>query len=153
MDFTSWSKISLLPPSKFLDFQESEDDSQYGVTYSPSQLHIKSQETDEEDFQEVQEDSFQDRPVRGSERYESFQEAYEEDEENITKEEAISLPLTLVSDLRHMINDYYRRFPNANNPPSNTSKTPQQAVRTPVVQPAAIGQSVQAPKIITIRDS
>lgn len=64
----------------------------------------------------------------------------------------MSMLVSLISDLRHMINSYYRRFPDANAPASNTTSVPQPVVQAPVTQPPPMVQKVHTPKIITIRD-
>ncbi|XP_078539565.1 uncharacterized protein LOC144824321 [Lissotriton helveticus] len=109
-EFTSWTKISPLPPSSLLE-QDSDGEESSGAAYSPSQLQIKSQDTDEEEVY-----SFKDRPQ--SSRYEL------------------------------MLNDYYRRFPEAN--------SSQPARQTPFSQtpaaPAQQEQGVRSPQVVTIRD-
>ncbi|XP_078529947.1 uncharacterized protein LOC144810887 [Lissotriton helveticus] len=148
-EFTAWTQISPLPPSSLLE-QDSEGEESSGAAYSPSQLKIKSQDTDEEEVF-----SFKERAQ--STRYESFQETcnYNEDDEQqeesreVSREESVSIPTSLVSDLRFMINDYYRRFPEANAPPSSTPVVTSQPPKT---QSTPQEQVVRSPPVITIRD-
>lgn len=91
-------------------------------------------------------------------RCDSFQErypyeAYEEHQE--VQRDSMLVPVSLVTDLRHMVNDYYKRFPDSHIPVPLTPGGPgiQVAPPPPVVTSLPVAQVAgQAPRYITIQD-
>ncbi|KAJ1112402.1 hypothetical protein NDU88_000666 [Pleurodeles waltl] len=120
------SKVSLLAPVCLLEMQESGDESLFGPAYRPSQPNVKWQETEDE---ETEHDlptyvegnfSFTDRGRQSTQEYETFQEHYPyvepEEEQLCVQDHSVTIPVSLVTDLRMMISDYYRRFPDTHAP-------------------------------------
>lgn len=120
-----FSKVSPLPPAHLLDFQESEDEGMFGPAHSPSQLRVKCQDSDDEDIEGNDPSSylageFAERGTSVLQKQDSFQERYpyddREEERHQFREPSMNIPVSLVSELRHFLNDYYRHFPDAKAP-------------------------------------
>lgn len=102
-------------PEKSFDYgadeEESEDEGMFGVAHSLSDLLIKCQDDEDEDFVYYPEVTNQERQ----------------------SEQTIQMPVYLVSNLQHMVEDYYCRFP----PSEPASSVPQ----TPITHPSLLIRS------------
>ncbi|XP_078503723.1 uncharacterized protein LOC144762414 [Lissotriton helveticus] len=105
-NLTSPSRVQKLPPSCLLQDEDSDED-QYGQATSPSDLIVKCQSTDDEG-DEVE-----------------FTEETEHSHVQTQVTPMVCLPVSIVSDLQFLIQDYKQRFPEPTTAPSMGSNPAQ----------------------------
>ena len=105
---TSPNKVLPLPPSYIFD--DNEDDSQeenaFGLAHSPSKLHMKYRQ-DDEDEDEYDAEYYTLTIRSGCIRPVEYMEEYQ----HYPRGEMMQVPVTLIAELRHMLTDYQKRFP------------------------------------------
>ncbi|KAJ1157549.1 hypothetical protein NDU88_010256 [Pleurodeles waltl] len=118
---TSPSKITPLIQTHLLE-DDSDDDGPFEAAHSPSQLHVKCQEDDEEYYHQ-----------------------YYSPQRQLTyvPEEMVCVPSSLISDLQFLLSDYKRRFPSGPQPDIQTAPPPSMPA-TPVPQPRASPRSTRS---------
>lgn len=132
---TSPRKVTPLPPALLLeeDFSE-EEDGPYGIAHSPSQLHVKYQDSVSDEYYEHQQYAPQ---------Y-AHQERYQQG--------MVSLPSSLVTDLQSLISDYRQKFPTPLSAQDTVQAPPAPVLPVPSQPPPIVLPDLSRQDIIPVRD-
>ncbi|KAJ1103210.1 hypothetical protein NDU88_000637 [Pleurodeles waltl] len=117
--------MSLLSLVRLLEMQECGDEGPFQSVYSPTQGKQQPAVDHYDTFQE----------------HYPYDKPYEEDQGS--HDNTISIPMCLVTDIRHMLNDYYKRFPEASAPVQHTPAPLEAPIRADFIDSDGEEQQVE----------